>query len=183
MIKIHSHVRSTGRRTQSGLSILEVLIALAVLSIGLAGLALMHMNALQYVHSAYYRSLASAIALDFEERLWLQLADDTVTDCPDPTATGDAYTELLADWKTRTAFGDSGWPGFGPSRLASIRNLTITPGSLTGTTFAEVPVTITWTDARFDDDNSITDESATESYVYNVRLLCKVSAIGTVPTP
>lgn len=183
MMKIHSINQSTSlRRSQSGLSILEVLIALAVLSIGLAGLAIMHMNSLQYVHSAYYRSLASAIALDFEERLWLRLADNTVADCPDPTSGGAAYTALLADWQTRTAFGASGWPGFGNSRLASIRNLTITPGTLSGTTFAEVPLTITWTDARFDDDSAITDESTTESYVYNVRLLCKVSATGTVPT-
>ena len=72
-----------GRRTpasaQCGFSILEVLIALAVLSIGLAGLAVMHFNSLKYVHSAYYRSLASAVALDFEERLWLELADGTET--------------------------------------------------------------------------------------------------------
>ena len=67
-MKLHSH-HSTRRpdaafAKQSGLSILEVLIALAVLAIGLAGLAVMHMNSLKYAHSAYYRSIASAAALD-----------------------------------------------------------------------------------------------------------------------
>ena len=38
---------------QGGFTILEVMIALGVLSIGLAGLAIMQINSLQYVHSAH----------------------------------------------------------------------------------------------------------------------------------
>ena len=37
---------------QTGLTLIEVLIALVVLSIGLAGLASMHLSSVQYVHSS-----------------------------------------------------------------------------------------------------------------------------------
>ncbi|MEE4218656.1 MAG: type IV pilus modification protein PilV [Xanthomonadales bacterium] len=168
------------RKHQGGLSLLEVLIALVVLSIGLVGLAVMHINSLQYVHSAYYRSLASAIALDFEERLWLELADDTVTDCPVLTTSGAAYTSLVADWRTRSTVPAESFPGFGASNLATIRNLTITPGIVATSTFAEMPVTLTWAEGRFDDDGAVTDEGDTETYVYNVRLLCKLSTTGSI---
>lgn len=179
-MKYHSQAT---RESQGGLSLLEVLIALAVLSIGLAGLAIMHMNSLQYVHSAYYRSLASAIALDYEERLWLQLANDTITDCPDLTTSGAAFTALISEWRDRSVVSADGFPGFGTSNLAKIRNLTITPGVVSTSTFTELPITLTWTDTRFDDADTVTDESdRPETYVYNVRLLCKLSATGTIPT-
>lgn len=172
--------KSTTR--QGGLTILEVLIALAILSLGLAGLAIMHMNSLKYAHSAYYRSVASAVALDFEERLWLQLADTSVLDCPDPSTAGDAFTALAADWRDRYQLPANHWSGFDTPTTA-IRNLTITPGTVTTSTFAELPITLTWTDARFDDtsDESIVDESDTETYVYNVRMFCKAASTGSLP--
>jgi type IV pilus assembly protein PilV len=179
------------RNRQGGLSLLEVLIALAVLSIGLAGLAIMHMNSLQYVHSAYYRSVASAIALDLEERLWLRLAeaDAVVPDCPDLSSDGAAYASLLADWRDRSAFAADGWPGFGSSNLATIRNVRVIVGEPSGSTFTEVPVTIGWDETRFnpeDDDRNLPwDEysdadTPEETYLYNVRLLCKLSTTGSV---
>ena len=67
----------TVRSVQRGLTLLEVLIALLVLSIGMVGMAALHVNSLQNTHSAYYRSLATTIALDFEEQLWLALANDS----------------------------------------------------------------------------------------------------------
>jgi type IV pilus assembly protein PilV len=167
---------------EQGLTILEVLIALAILSLGLAGLAIMHMNSLKYAHSAYYRSVASAVALDFEERLWLELADTSVLDCPDASTAGDAFTAIAAEWRDRSQLPNDHWSGF-DTRTTQIRDLTITPGTVTTTTFAELPVTLSWTDARFDDtaDESIVDESDTESYVYTVRMLCKAASTGSLP--
>jgi type IV pilus assembly protein PilV len=175
-----SPVKIRGR--QDGLTILEVLIALAILSLGLAGLAVMHMNSLKYAHSAYYRSVASAVALDFEERLWLELADTSVLDCPDPSTAGDAFATLAAEWRDRSRLAADHWSGF-DTRIAQIRNLTISPGVVTTSTFAELPVTLTWTDSRFDDtsDESIVDESDTETYVYTVRMLCKAASTGSLP--
>ncbi|MBT8056163.1 MAG: prepilin-type N-terminal cleavage/methylation domain-containing protein [Gammaproteobacteria bacterium] len=175
-----SSIKIKGR--QDGLTILEVLIALAILSLGLAGLAIMHMNSLKYAHSAYYRSVASAVALDFEERLWLELADTSVLDCPDASNAGDAFTALAADWRDRYQLPNDHWSGF-DTRTTQIRDLTITPGTVTTTTFAELPITLSWTDARFDDttDESIVDESDTESYDYTVRMFCKASSTGSLP--
>lgn len=80
-----------GSRFARGLSLIEILVALLVLSIGLAGMAALHLNSLKNVSSSYYRSLASTIALDYEERLWLEAARLADTDpatavCPDEKA-------------------------------------------------------------------------------------------------
>jgi hypothetical protein len=142
----------------------------------------MHMNSLKYAHSAYYRSIASAAALDLEERLWLRIGDTSVLDCPDTSNAGAAYAGLVADWRDRLELPDDHWSGF-DTRVTQIRNLTITPGTLTKTTFAEIPITLTWTDTRFDDtsDESVYDESSTETYVYTIRMLCKAASTGSLP--
>ena len=146
---------------------IEVLIALLVLSIGLAGLASMHFTSLQYVHSAYYRSLASIIAMDYEERLWLELADNSLTGCPD-TGTGDGTTAagLITNWARDTVGGDWDWS---TAHLTTIPNLAVTMGTpTTESSYTEVPVTLSWNESRFSDD-----ESTSEQFIYNVRILCR----------
>jgi len=105
----HNSARTSTAPTprERGVSLLEVLIALAVLSIGLAGLAIMHLNAQKYVHSAYERSLVSSIALDLEERLWLEVAEmaenDSLTTigCPDLTSESKPLiSDFIAQWST-----------------------------------------------------------------------------------
>jgi len=61
-------------RTSAGFTLLETLIALVVLSVGSLGSVALQLHALQATHSAYQRSLASLIAADAGERLWLGLA-------------------------------------------------------------------------------------------------------------
>lgn len=61
---------------QQGFSLLEVLIAALVLAIGLVGLAGLNLKSLQSTHSSYYRSVATMIAIDAEERSWIALGDD-----------------------------------------------------------------------------------------------------------
>jgi hypothetical protein len=162
---------------------LEVLIALAVLSIGLAGLAIMHMNSLKYAHSAYYRSIASAVALDLEERLWLRFADTSVVDCPSVSDEGQAYLDLVAVWKDRAKLAGH-WSGF-DTAATQIRSLTITPGTPKLETFAEIPITLTWTDSRFDDGDAeketFLEEPDPETYVYTLRMHCKLASKGVLP--
>ncbi|QSA96725.1 type IV pilus modification protein PilV [Methylococcus sp. EFPC2] len=52
------------RRIQSGFTLLEVLVAVLVLSIGLLGLAGLQAHGLKTNHSAYLRSQASMLAYD-----------------------------------------------------------------------------------------------------------------------
>ena len=56
-------------QVQRGFTLLEVLIAVLVLSIGLLGVMALQANMLSYSHSAYLTSLASVKALDLEERM------------------------------------------------------------------------------------------------------------------
>lgn len=194
-MKIHStrdhRTSSTPSRlasTQSGLSILEVLIALAVLSIGLAGLAIMHLNSLKYAHSAYYRSIASSMAIDLEERLWLRMADTTaVTDCPDVTSTGLAYSSLTSAWT---------WGGTG-TKIAQINGLNIIFGDvatiesghseLPANTeiYREIPITFAWNESRFNYRESAEDDALPydeadfnpslfdEQFHYKLRVFCR----------
>ena len=54
----------TRRRCQSGFSIVEVLVALFVLSIGLLGLAALQAQGLRFNHDAYVRTQATNAAYD-----------------------------------------------------------------------------------------------------------------------
>lgn len=57
------------RQRQRGMTLIEALIALLVLSIGLLGVAALQMTTLKYNHSAHIRSQASALAYDISDRM------------------------------------------------------------------------------------------------------------------
>lgn len=168
-------------RYAHGLSLIEILVALLVLSIGLAGMAALHLNSLKNVSSSYYRSLASTIALDYEERLWLNASRAPEADldadlCPNLQ---DVADELVADWTstgpTITDGSDNGWTS---GERATLPSLDVEPGdsdktvastatgSTTPTTWIEVPITVSWTDNRFQGEPD-------EAFVYTVRTLCR----------
>ncbi|WP_019021691.1 type IV pilus modification protein PilV [Thioalkalivibrio sp. ALE23] len=62
-------------RRISGLTLIEVLVALIVLSVGVLGLAGLQITSLQYSQSSYERSIAVMQANDLVERLWAGLCD------------------------------------------------------------------------------------------------------------
>lgn len=162
---------SVSRIRQQGLSLIEVLIALAVISIGLAGMAAMQLTTLQFVHSAHYRSMASTIALDFEERLWLELADNELSGCPDVTDAEGSPIDVLLDHWSRVYVGgeEEGVWNWSTARMLKVPGLTITAGTpVTGTAVTEIPITLSWNESRFSDI-----ESTTETFEYNVRILCR----------
>lgn len=150
---------------------MEVMIALAVLSIGLAGMAVMQLTTLQFVHSAHYRSMASAVALDFEERLWLELADNNLTGCPDVSTDDGSPLDLLLEHWNRDYVGGDGdddW-GWSDARMLKIPSLQIAVGDpVAGTATTQVPITLTWNESRFSDF-----EGTTETFTYNVRIPCR----------
>ncbi len=63
--------QATGTRLDksAGFTLLEVLIALFVLSVGLLGLASLQAQALRYNHNAYLRSVATQQAYDIADRI------------------------------------------------------------------------------------------------------------------
>ncbi len=62
------NIRRSGSR-QSGATMIEVLVALFVLSVGLLGVAAMQQVGLRNSHSAHLRSQATALAYDMADRM------------------------------------------------------------------------------------------------------------------
>ena len=73
----HLKFRATvSHRKTGGVTLIEVLVALVILSVGLVGIASLHLFGLKAVHSSFQSSTASVIALDLEEWLWEALGND-----------------------------------------------------------------------------------------------------------
>ena len=56
-------------RSGKGFSLIEVMIALLITSVGLLGLAALQVSAMKYNHNAYLRSQATFLAKDMTERM------------------------------------------------------------------------------------------------------------------
>lgn len=95
---------------QSGFTLLEVLIAILVLSIGLLGLAGLMVSSIRNSHSAYHRTQATWLAYDMIDRLRVDRANaisaSVPYNIPLTTAvsgsTGLAGTDVT-NWKTTLA--------------------------------------------------------------------------------
>ena len=65
----HRSFKLNPRRRESGFSLIEVLVALLVLSIGLLGLAALQAQGLRFNHDAYVRTQATNLAYDIVDRM------------------------------------------------------------------------------------------------------------------
>ncbi len=138
-------------RYSGGLSLIEVMIALLILSLGLVGLAALHLNSLTGTHASYYQSIASSVALDLEERAWVELAT-TESGCPD------FVTEDFIDhWDASNDDGRPGLPGLDVEVIED-----------DGAPFPQWDVVVTWDEGRFEDlgDNR-------EQFTYRMSVLCR----------
>lgn len=153
---------------RNGFTLIEVMIALAVLTIGLTGLAAMQLSAMQFSHSAHYRSLASTIVLDFEERLWLELADNNFECSPEDNWEGKVEA-LALDWNRTNLAVDDGEEEVAVKHALRIPGLSIAlpTAATTAGSVVLIPVSLSWTEARFGDT-----EGTTESFTYNIRIQC-----------
>lgn len=77
----------------AGFTLLEVLLALLLLSFGVLGFVSLQLSALKAAHSAYQHSLASVLAADVAERLWMGLAEGRID------------TDWLPAWEERRRCG------------------------------------------------------------------------------
>jgi len=145
------------RRQEAGLTLLEVLISLLVLSLGLAGLATLYLTSLSSIHSGLFTSLASSIALDFEERLWIEVGRRGDGTCPDY----ENIAEVLQDR----------WSGSeGATQFFSLPGLSIDAThaeSNPDQRFQEISLTIQWDEGRFGEN------ADREQFAYTTRIYCR----------
>ena len=132
------------RKSLSGFSLLEALIALFVLSFGLIALASLQLKSLQYSQSSFQRNLALQQANDLHERLWASACHLNELDF-----SGCANNEICKQWVTEHSSSLPEWAG-----------------SLQKTSAADVNpiaynIRINWRDTKLD---------ATESFDFQVLL-------------
>jgi type IV pilus assembly protein PilV len=92
-----------GQQRSRGFTLLEILIAMVVLSIGMLGVAALQGVGMRSNHGAYLTSQASLLAYDMADRIRAnpdQFATYSafVSDCPDPVPTAPLVAADLAEW-------------------------------------------------------------------------------------
>lgn len=160
--------QDSGRAARSrGVTLIEVLVTLLVLALGLVGMAALHVNVLKNAHSSYYRSVASIMALDYEERLWLRIADPATVDCL-TLADGNAIaTEMISEWANRQVFIPA-------VSIGLIR--TVDPQNAGNPRWVEFELAVTWAEERFQAEfDPETETSQGERFDYRVRVPCRVT--------
>jgi len=133
-------------RRQTGFSLLEVLIAILVLSFGLLGFALMQTMSVRFVQSSNYRTQATNLAYDLIEQMrsnryqanWYSAASfdpgsKTVANVCLPGAGGVSVADKITLWQCQVV-----------KALGSDAGATVTM------TDGVVDVAITWGDQRWD---------------------------------
>lgn len=110
---------------QRGVTLIEVLVTVIVLSIGLLGFAALQMTSLQSGYSSYLRMQASWLAYDLTDRMRASRSE-TLNGKYDDDSTGDRV-----DWDNQVT-----------TRLGAGATGSVTRNN------AEVVVTITWSDNR-----------------------------------
>jgi type IV pilus assembly protein PilV len=120
-----------------GFTLIEVLVAVVVLSVGLLGIAALQLKGLQSAHAAYQRTVATIIARDAVERLWVARAAGAAIDA------GAVQSGWLAHWRT------------------SDITLPALDGAITrvGSSYR---IAVTWADRRLDDATTLRFEYVAE---------------------
>lgn len=148
---------SAGRSRLDGFTLIEVLIAVLVVSIGLLALAGLQMKAMTTAHSSYMRSVAAIQATDLVERAWADICVLTGEKASNPNAVFNlivsswaaANSELLPEWNSTASLDfDSG----------------------------QLDIVVSWTEPR------LAGGTATETFSYTTRLprlLCGAPASMT----
>lgn len=149
-------MRAGSQRTQRGMTLIEVLVALLILTVGLLGAAAVQLNALKYTDSSRMTSQASFIAYDMMDRIRANSAADYTTTPPTSGNLSVARDQDLYDFTTNIAsFG-------GPTATGTItRNQRV------------YTITITWNDAR-----AANTATAARSFVLSSR-----AAVDPVVSP
>ena len=124
-------MRAGSTQAQEGMSLIEVLVALLILTVGILGAAAVQLNALKYTDSARMTSQASFIAYDMMDRIRANAAADYTVTPPTSGNLSVARDQDLYDFtRNIISFG-------GASATGSV---SLNQGVYT--------ITITWDDSR-----------------------------------
>jgi type IV pilus assembly protein PilV len=139
----------TVMQPQRGAALLEVLIAVLVMSIGLLSLASLQVNSLRFNHSAYLRSQATNLAYDIVDRMRAnrdaaRLGTYSLALNATPPTDATVASEDLQQWRTQLA-------ALLPGGVGAVRQI---GGDI-------VEVEVLWDDTR---------GAATVSFVFRTRL-------------
>ena len=156
---LYSSRKTTGSHKANGVTLIEVLVALFVLSVGLAGIASLHLFGLKAVHSSLQSSTAAVIALDLEEWLWEALGNEELQDRQACDAVIDGFR---AHWFGGENVGRWFPDGSGDRLVGSCDNPE--PG-LHGECWISAQFTIDWPESRFSGGGG-------ESFRYRIQLPC-----------
>ncbi|VVP40811.1 type IV pilus modification protein PilV [Pseudomonas sp. B21128] len=149
-------MRAGSKGVQQGMTLIEVLVALLILTVGLLGAAAVQLNALKYTDSSRMTSQASFIAYDMMDRIRANSGANYTITPPTSANPGNARDQDLYDFTTSIVnFG-------GPTATGSI---TLNQRVYT--------ITITWSDAR-----AANTANAQRSFVLSSR-----AAVDPVVTP
>lgn len=166
----------------TGLSLIEVLIALLMLSIGLVGTASLQLTSMKSAHSSYYRSVASTAALNIEERVWDQARALLTGDgeCLSDTITADALAQEIVNTWSAGSTSSMNWSET-TADLAGIPDLRVDLSEFTTSSvrrndvgndgdwidaWDQFTAKLTWT------ENRLNDEQSTERFDYTIRIPC-----------
>lgn len=169
MKKITQIRRSLAATRSDGFTLLEVLIALLVLSVGLLGIAGLQLTSLRSNHSAYLRSQATILAYDILDRMRANRAqaqaDNTTADDYNTTiATAEDLPDISGS-PTQAAKDLNSW---GTAVLA----LPGASATVKVNTDNTVSVSISWDDSRADQapDRSGTPVTAATQFQFQTEL-------------
>ena len=156
-MSVHKWERCKSIDGQKGFTLLEVLIAILVLSIGLLGLAALQINALQSSYYSYQVSVANLAVKDVRERLWESLLEFPFEDsayvmCP----SGELSDGLPVDERFSSIVSGANdyWGGKLPEGIIAIDNFE--PCSYI--------ISIHWLDEKFGDEEPPNDEALDGRY-------------------
>lgn len=158
-------IGSSGRGvcSQTGVSLIEVLVALVVLSIGLVGIAALNLYGVRAVHSSMQSSIASVVALEAEEWLWEALGDNRLSNCADLTT---VIGLVDSHWFPTTPAGD---------RL-TLPNGAISADRCDRTVVGldcvlQARLTVRWDEGRFE---TLATNPDREEFIYWVQTPCRI---------
>lgn len=144
-------MHEASRRTQSGMTLIEVLISVLILAIGLLGAAALQLKALKYTDGSAMSSQASFIAYDLMDRIRANVDGNATARSSTITGAGVLATYSLAASATAPTANlnlarDQDLADF-RANIAAFGGATAT-GAVDVSAGPQVTITITWSDAR-----------------------------------